>query len=96
MVSICRLFFISRSILYIIRTVCSEIVGLKIQVVFLENDQIIQVSLYVKNHVKYNVSKKGSCGKALASVAWRACGTGGLNPLRGNICVVLLLPPKKL
>ena len=38
--------FISRSILYRIRTVSSEKGGLKIQVVFLDSGNIIQVSLY--------------------------------------------------
>ena len=41
--------FISRSILYMIRTVCSEKGGLKIQVVFLDSGHIIQVSLYISN-----------------------------------------------
>ena len=39
--------FISRFILYIIRTICFEIDGLRIQVVFLDSGHIIQVSLYM-------------------------------------------------
>ena len=41
-----KMVFISRSILHIIRKVCSEKGGLKIQVIVLDSGHIIQVSLY--------------------------------------------------
>ena len=49
--------FISRSNLHMIRTVCSEKGGLKIQVVFRDSGHIIQVSLYmVSNWRKKDVN----------------------------------------
>ena len=45
-------------ILYITRTICSEIDGLRIQVVFLESVHIIQVSLCTQAHRMYNIKMK--------------------------------------
>ena len=45
--------FISRSIRYMIRTICSKIGGLRIQVVCLESGHIIQVSMYFEKSKLY-------------------------------------------